>query len=130
MQREADCRAFHVLVVDDEQGVRTFARRVLHREGYTVWEAADPDEALRFAEEHRSPIHVLLTDIIMPWTRGTEIFRRLSCLHPETRVVYMSGYALEKIGEAEAIAATGTFIQKPFSADDLADKVREALHAG
>ncbi len=119
-----------VLVVDDEQGVRTFARRVLHRDGYTVCEAAGPDEALRFAEEYRSPIHVLLTDVAMPWTRGTELFRRLSRLHPETRVVYMSGYTWEKIGETEALAANGAFIQKPFSADDLADKISEALHPG
>lgn len=116
-----------VLVVDDDEMVRSFVRKVLSRHSYTVWEAADPDEALRFAEEHGDPIHLLLTDIAMPWMRGTELFQRFSPHHPETQVIYMSGYTRDAIGQGEVMAAGGGFIQKPFGAEALMDKVRKVV---
>lgn len=116
-----------VLVVDDDEAVLSFVRKVLCRRGYTVWEAADPDEALRFAEEHRSPVHLLLTDIALPWMRGTELFERFTPLHPETQVIYMSGYTRDAINQWEVLAAGGGFIQKPFGADALMDTVSKVL---
>lgn len=116
-----------VLLVEDEEMVRSFIRKVLHREGYTVLEAADPDEALRFAEQHESPIHLLLADIALPWMRGTELFQRFSPHHPETRVIYMSGYTREAIGPCPLLAAGEGFLQKPFSPGALLNTVREVL---
>lgn len=100
-ENHATTQSLSVLVVDDDDMVRGFARKVLHRGGYTVLEAADPDEALRFAEDHQGPIHLLLTDIAMPWMRGTDLFRRFAPLHPEARVIYMSGYTPDTIGQGK-----------------------------
>jgi DNA-binding NtrC family response regulator len=116
-----------VLVVDDDEMVRSFVRKVLCRRGYTVWEAADPDQALRFAEEHQSPVHLLLADIALPWMRGTELFQRFAPHHPETQVIYMSGYTREAIGPCKMLAADGGFIQKPFGAGALMDTVSRVL---
>ena len=116
-----------VLVVDDDEAARSFVRKALQRDGYTVWEAADPDEALRFAEQHRDPVHLLLADIALPWMRGTELFQRFALHHPETQVIYMSGYTREAIGPCPTLAAGSGFIQKPFSTRMLMDKVKETL---
>jgi DNA-binding response OmpR family regulator len=117
----------NVLVVDDDEQVRGFVRKVLQQDGYVVWTAADPEEALSFAREHRGPINLLLADIALPWMRGTELFERFSPHHPETRVIYMSGYTPDAIGSCEVLAAGGGFLQKPFDARVLMERVREAL---
>ena len=95
--------------------------------GYVVLEANAPGAALEIVRGHEGPIHLLLTDIVMPEMEGPELASRLLALRPETPVLYMSGYAdaAERLG----LAGDRRFIQKPFTPDALARKVREALAA-
>ena len=118
-----------VLLAEDEDVVRAFLRDVLEREGYAVLEARHGLDALAVAERHDGPIHVFVTDLVMPVLGGPQAAERLTALHPETRVIYMSGYA----DESEALADVGpaaVFLHKPFAPAALAAKVREALDVG
>ena len=115
-----------ILLVEDEDVVRTLARRVLERSGYTVLACADGAEALDVAERHERPIHLLLTDVVMPGLRGHEVAARVSASRPEIKVLYMSGYADEALLGPTAIAHEA-LIEKPFAVDNLTRRVREAL---
>ncbi|MGH2748969.1 MAG: PAS domain S-box protein [Actinomycetota bacterium] len=116
-----------VLVVEDEPGVREVARRALARRGYNVLEAATGEEAIYMARHHAGAIHLLLTDVVMPGMDGLELARHLSETHPETRILYMSGYPGEAtLGEDHEVASDD-FLAKPFAQDALASKVREVL---
>jgi CheY-like chemotaxis protein len=113
-----------LLLVEDEPAVRRLTRRILEVRGYHVIEAKDGHEALAAARSHIGPIHLLLTDVVMPRMRGPDLVHRLSALRPETRVVFMSGYMDQSLlsnGGEEPPA----FLQKPFTADALAAKLRE-----
>jgi two-component system, cell cycle sensor histidine kinase and response regulator CckA len=111
-----------VLVVDDLPIVRGAVRAMLEAGGYGVLEAADGAEALRVAEQHAGRIDLLMSDVVMPGMRGPELAERLVARFPGLRVVLTSGYA------EDAAALTGaTFLQKPFTAAELAQKLREAL---
>ncbi len=118
--------ALRVLLVEDDDGVRSLARRVLARHGYTVLEAFDGSEALRISEQHRGSIELLVTDVVMPELRGPEVAERLLRLRPELKVLYMSGYTDEEIlhGVSEHEAA---FLQKPFTEIALAEMARAVL---
>ena len=118
-----------VLLVEDEEAVRHFAREVLQLQGYTVLEARHPGEALRFGAEHRGPIHLLITDVVMPQMGGREVANRLAPRRPEMRVLYMSGYTDEAIVHHRVLDAGTAFLQKPFSVTGLAQKVHEVLSA-
>ncbi|MGH7458746.1 MAG: ATP-binding protein [Longimicrobiaceae bacterium] len=114
-----------VLVVEDEPQVRRLVKRVLEHGGFSVVEAGNGAEALELAERHAEPIHVLLSDVIMPRLGGRELARRLAAVHPEAEVVFMSGY----LGEAEDAAFINDrayYLPKPFSPDDLLRTVAEA----
>jgi PAS domain S-box-containing protein len=116
-----------VLVVEDEEGVRDFARRVLERCGYRVLEAASGAEALGIAAGHPGTIDLLATDVVMPGANGRVLAEQLSGVRPDLKVLYISGYADEEVlrrGVAEAGAA---FLPKPFTPAALASKVREVL---
>ncbi len=118
-----------LLLVEDEDMVRRLARLTLERRGYRVLEAAGGDEALRLAAEFDEPIHLLLTDVVMPGMNGRALAEHLQAKRPETRVLFMSGYpddAIVRYGISEADVA---FLEKPFSSGDLAEKVREVLDA-
>jgi PAS domain S-box-containing protein len=118
-----------VLLVEDEAEVRGLARDVLERHGYTILEAADGNEALRIGRDHPGPIHLLLTDVVMPRMGGRELADRLTTVRRETKVLYVSGYTDDAVLRQGA-AGTGTpFLEKPFTADSLAAKVREVLDA-
>jgi two-component system cell cycle sensor histidine kinase/response regulator CckA len=118
-----------VLLVEDELEVRGLARDVLHQQGYTVLEAADGDQALEIGRKHRGPIHLLVTDVVMPQMGGRELADRLMGPRPETRVLYVSGYTDDAILR-KGVSETGTaFLPKPFTASALAHKVREVLDA-
>jgi CheY-like chemotaxis protein len=106
--------------------VRTLARRVLERAGYTVLACADGAEALAVAERHEEPIHLLLTDVVMPGLRGHEVARRVAASRPEIKVLYMSGYADEALLAPSAIDHEA-LIEKPFAVENLTRRVREAL---
>jgi two-component system, cell cycle sensor histidine kinase and response regulator CckA len=94
--------------------------------GYTVLAAKDGREALAIAQQSDEPIHVLITDVVMPKMRGPELAKRLKGLRTNLRVVYMSGY-LEYNRSNEDFLEEGFFLQKPFSRDTLVHKVGEAL---
>jgi two-component system cell cycle sensor histidine kinase/response regulator CckA len=115
-----------ILVAEDQETVRRLAKVVLEAAGYRVLMAADGTEALRLAESHEGPIHLLLTDMVMRSMSGAELAKLVRREHPETRVLFISGYAergLEEIGAAAA------FLQKPFTLEGLRGKVREVLDA-
>jgi signal transduction histidine kinase/CheY-like chemotaxis protein len=115
-----------VLVVEDEGGVRELASEFLESAGYTVLTAKDGTEALAIAEQSEEPIHLLLTDVVMPKMRGPELAKRLKGLRTKLRIVYMSGYLEYNRGNDDFLE-DGFFLQKPFSRDTLVLKVGEAL---
>jgi two-component system cell cycle sensor histidine kinase/response regulator CckA len=118
-----------ILLVEDEEEVRALAREILEGYGYTVFEARLPAEAIVMAGRHAGPIHLLLTDMVMPQMSGRELAERLAPLRPEMKVLYMSGYT-DHPSLHHVRLDTGTpFIQKPFSPDRLAGKVRAVLDA-
>ena len=115
-----------VLIVEDEERVRELASEFVESAGYTVLTARDGKEALAIAERSDEPIHLLLTDVVMPKMRGPELAKRLKGLWTSLRIVYMSGY-LEYNRGNEDFLEEGFFLQKPFSRDTLVHKVGEAL---
>ena len=116
-----------VLLAEDEAAVRAVARHALERQGYTVLEASSSEAALDLAERHSGRIHLLLTDVIMPGMNGRALALRLSELRPDLRVVYMSGYTEEAITRHGVLEPGLTYVQKPFTPEGLARKVREVL---
>ena len=118
-----------VLVVENEAPVRELARRMLEAKGYVVLTAAAPAEAIALVERHAPPIHLLLTDVIMPEMDGPTLARRLAAARPELRVLFVSGYANEAIVHQGVLDPGVAYLAKPFTADALARKVREVLDA-
>jgi two-component system cell cycle sensor histidine kinase/response regulator CckA len=118
-----------ILLVEDEAGVRELAREVLEEAGYPVVEASDPEQALRIAEQHDGPIHLLLTDVVMPRIDGPELARRLLAARPRLKVLFMSGYTDGAVAEQRLLERGTAFLQKPFTPDALARKVRQVLDA-
>ena len=117
-----------VLVVEDQPEVLRYAVAALHAYGYRVIEAHSADEALAVIAREAGPIHLVLTDVVMPNMGGVRLASRLEQIRPGIKVLFMSGYAEEIGGEAEGPGAGILFIQKPFSPRDLAAKVRSLLH--
>jgi two-component system, cell cycle sensor histidine kinase and response regulator CckA len=115
-----------VLVVEDAEGLRELARRLLQRQGYTVLVAANADEALRLFERHAS-IDVVLTDVVMPGASGPELTMRLVERRPALKVIYMSGYTEEAIAQHGVLNPGIAFLQKPFTSATLGRKIREVL---
>jgi CheY-like chemotaxis protein len=100
---------------------------VLRKHGYTVLEASKGDEALALAERHAASIHLLLSDVIMPGMNGRIVADRVTALRPDTRVLLMSGYSDDAVLRSGIEMAKTPFIQKPFSMEALAAKIRETL---
>jgi two-component system, cell cycle sensor histidine kinase and response regulator CckA len=116
-----------VLLAEDEERVRKLARKALESYGYQVLEAANGGAALLICERHQGPIHQLLTDVVMPEMSGHELVDRLAQLRPDMKVLYMSGYIDNFTMSQRGLDEHANFIQKPFSPDALARKVREVL---
>jgi CheY-like chemotaxis protein len=116
-----------ILVVDDDPGVREIAARVLERAGYVVLQAAEGAEALQVARAHAGPLHLLLTDVVMPGMNGRELGKRMSEERPETRLLYMSAYTEDEVILRGVRVAEMSFLAKPFSLDGLESAVRNAL---
>jgi DNA-binding NtrC family response regulator len=116
-----------ILIVEDEPSVRKLARRILETAGYTALEARNCEEALLAMENHGHAIRLLLTDVVMPGTSGPELAERLRALRPETKVLYMSGYAENAIAHQGLLSQDTPFIGKPFDTSELTRKVREVL---
>ncbi len=116
-----------VLVVEDEMRVRSMVCETLKSKGYKILEAEGAAQALKIAEYYTSPIHLLLTDVVMPKTSGKGLAKRLSTLHHETRVLYMSGYTDDAIVRQGILEDGASFLQKPFAIYALVRKVRQVL---
>ena len=116
-----------ILLVEDEDIIRGLARQILQHAGYHVLDASCGEEALRLCRECSEPIHLLLTDLVMPETSGKEMVQRLTSLRPATRVLFMSGYTDGAIVHHGVLDSDVQFIQKPFTPVALARKVREVL---
>ena len=118
-----------ILLVEDEEAVRGLTRRCLESSGYTVLQASSAEEALPIAARHAGRLDLLLTDVIMPGASGPELARRLLELRPGTRVLYVSGYTDASMASQGALDNGAFFLQKPFTPETLARKVREVLDA-
>ena len=116
-----------ILVVEDDHSVRDLAVNILERFGYTVLSAACGVEGLEIIETYENPLHLLLTDIVMPQINGNALYEKAAQVNPELRVLYMSGYTDDVIVQSGAVAQAAAFIQKPFSILDLVFKIREIL---
>ena len=116
-----------MLLVEDEEDVRELTSEILQRVGYTVLETGDPLEALTIAERRGAAIDLLVTDMVMPAMGGSELAERLRATWPGLRVLYMSGYAKDMNVPGGSDGPGSRFLQKPFTPQDLARKVREAL---
>lgn len=116
-----------ILVVEDEPAVRWLVCSILRMHGYTLLEAGRGTKALRICQQHEGPIHLLLTDILMPEMNGLDLARQVVALRPQTRVLYMSGYPDSDSLVHFGLHPESAFIQKPFTPDALIRKVREVL---
>lgn len=118
-----------VLLVEDEEGVRELVRDILQEKGYALLAARDAEEAIQTSGRHCGPIHLLLTDVVMPRISGRMLAERLAPLRPEMRVLYVSGYTENAIVHHGVLDHGTAFLQKPFSAETLAQEVWEVLGA-
>jgi two-component system cell cycle sensor histidine kinase/response regulator CckA len=117
-----------VLIVEDEDLVRGLAEEILSGHGYTVLAAGTPEEALAIASSWKEPLHLVLSDVMLPGKRGPRLVDEVQSLHPEAKTIYTSGYAPALI-EERGVQSEQPFLAKPFTATDLALKVREVLAA-
>jgi CheY-like chemotaxis protein len=116
-----------ILLVEDEDVVRKFAHRVLESYGYTVHALADPRRAIEFATARSGEIDLILTDVVLPDMNGRAMATLLQQQHPESKVLYMSGYADQAIVHHGVLDEATCFLPKPFTAEALARSVRECL---
>ncbi|HEY6549192.1 MAG TPA: ATP-binding protein [Vicinamibacteria bacterium] len=116
-----------VLVVEDEPAVRDLVREILAAAGYVVLEAASGAEALRRSRDHQGPIHLLMTDVVMPGMSGPELANQITSTRPGLRILFTSGYASDDLGPHGVLGPGRAFVQKPLTPDDLAERVREIL---
>ena len=115
-----------ILVVDDAEGLRALARRLLEKQGYTVFVASDANEAVQIFEQHPS-IDVLLTDVVMPGDSGPDLTKQLLNRWPGLKVIYMSGYTEDAIVHHGVLEPDIAFVHKPFTSETLGIKIREVL---
>jgi two-component system cell cycle sensor histidine kinase/response regulator CckA len=118
-----------VLLVEDEESVRELVRLTLASRGYQVLEAENGESGLRMAESFKEHIDILITDVVMPGIGGRELARKLLLLRPAISVLYLSGYTEDAVVTRGALGPRTAFLQKPFTLQNLAKKVREVLHS-
>ena len=119
-----------ILLDEDAESLRLLVRELLEGAGYTVLDAEAPDKALSLLQSTPGPIHLVLTDMVMPRMSGQKLATRVATLKPEARVVFMSGYSDQAIGEQGALEPGTPFLQKSFTLDALMRTIRGALDAG
>jgi CheY-like chemotaxis protein len=117
-----------LLIVENEAAIRNLLQMALRKNGYTVLAAESGREALHLVSAHSGPIHLLITDVMMPDIDGPELVRRLSAIRPETRTLFMSGYMDDALGEQGVLPSSVNFIQKPFSPSTI--RAEGARHPG
>jgi CheY-like chemotaxis protein len=119
-----------ILLVDDEEALRSAARRALVRAGYRVIPAVDGSDALRLYMEHTgTPFALVVTDVVMPGLGGRELVGRLKMMSPNLRVLFVSGYTEEGVRKQGVLQPGTEFLEKPFTPDKLLRKIREVLDA-
>jgi len=116
-----------ILIVEDEEDVLTLSGRILSRQGYTVLETTNGSEALRICKEEKQPIHLILTDVVMPQMSGRELIERCREVRQDFKAIYMSGYTDNTVTHHGILERGMNYIQKPFTVDGLIRKVREVL---
>ncbi len=116
-----------VLIAEDEEAILRLAERILASHGYRVLTAAAPGDALRLAERYDEPIHLLLTDVVMPAMNGRELCERIRTSRAELRVLYMSGYTADVIANRGIVEDGVAFLQKPFTITGLLAAIRRTL---
>ena len=116
-----------ILLVEDDEGVRTLARKVLADCGYTLLQASNGRAAVRLAEMNRTRIHLLVTDVVMPELGGREVADQVVALHPETRVLFLSGYTDDAIDRTGVHQTEVALLHKPFTPSALVSRIREIL---
>jgi PAS domain S-box-containing protein len=119
-----------ILVVEDEDLVRRFTTEVLQLSGYNVLQATDGFQALTIAQEHSGPIHLLLTDVVMPRMGGIELATKVAQMRPETKILLMSGYTKGVVAQKYNAGSGINFLTKPYSPHELTSKIREILDKG
>jgi two-component system, cell cycle sensor histidine kinase and response regulator CckA len=116
-----------ILLAEDEPAVRSFARSVLEASGYQVLEAGNGEEGLKLARSHSGPLHLLVTDVVMPKIGGRELAEKMNVLRPNLKVVFISGYADDEAFRRTLQQAGIAYLQKPFTPSALANKIRQVL---
>ena len=116
-----------VLLVEDESSILHLAKSVLERLGYTVLAVPSPDEALSLAQRYEAPIHLLITDVVMPGMNGQQLAERITKYVPGIEVLFMSGYTSDAVADRGILDSGVQFLQKPFSNESLSQKVRQIL---
>jgi two-component system cell cycle sensor histidine kinase/response regulator CckA len=118
-----------ILLVEDEESVRELVSKVLQRNGYTILEARHGEEAVELCDKHVGDIHLLVTDVVMPRMSGREVAEKLLPTRPKMKVLYLSGYTDDEVVRHGVLESMTAFLQKPFTPDALARKVRDVLDA-
>lgn len=116
-----------ILLVEDQEAVRESAAEYLTGNGYTVLRASRGLEALEIAQQLEEPIHLLLTDVVMPQMSGRELAEKVTSIHPETKVIFMSGYSNNLLSNQQVLDPKHELLQKPFRLESLGQRIREAL---
>lgn len=116
-----------ILVVDDDSGVRKMLCRTLSRHGYTVLEASGPLGAMDLVRDHAGPIHLVVSDLIMPDMYGPELVTSLRAIRGDLPVLYVSGYAEDAVSRRATLQSTDAVLEKPFTASDFLERVRRTL---
>jgi CheY-like chemotaxis protein len=119
-----------ILIAEDEDGVRHVLTQMLRDQGYTVFPANGGAEALQLAQNHTGPLDLLVSDVMMPRMSGPELAQRLRDVRPGVKVLFVSGYTDSQIVREGELAPGTDFLQKPFTREQLASKVREVLRPG
>jgi CheY-like chemotaxis protein len=118
-----------LLVVEDEPAILALIRKNLQRLGYSVIEAASAKDAFALANQHDGPLHLLLTDVVMPEMNGLDLYTKIAASHPGIRVIFMSGYSADAFPRSDDGKGAVSVLQKPFSVQQLSTRVREVLDA-
>ena len=117
-----------ILIVDDEPQVLAVAADMLQARGYTTLDTSDPLEALRIARTETGPIHLLLTDVVMPLLNGRELSEQVRVIRPGIKILFMSAYSTETVEDYGIRIAPGQpFVVKPFTTEQLVEKIRALL---
>ena len=120
----------NVLVVEDEAMVRNLIHRILQDQGFAIHEAVDGEAAVQLADQWQGPLHLLITDLLLPKISGSDVAEHVHTRHSETKVLFLSGYSEDLIIAREILGPRSAFLQKPFGPTLLLGKVRSLLAAG